>query len=392
MRKDRYLSVFLVFYLILNNWSFAGKSDTAKYWNIKLNYHNGSILQTNDFVRGINQKFSPINHYQAFALQIGKQTTGKNYWKQLYGYPTWGVGIYVADFFNPEEMGYPIAIYGSFAAPFKRWNKFSFNYNLKLGLTFNWRKFDPFTNNYNIAIGSGETVYIFTGIDFSYQINKRINIAIGGGFTHFSNGDLKKPNLGINASSLLATTTYSINKNSPEFRKSEKKVLNKQNIINVSFYAGLKNVLLDNNVTIDIKLKYQGAYFPEYGISGVYNKTISYMSRIGLGATVSYDGSINAQIAIENGEIETLDQPFFDKIQMSIYPSYELVANKISLVLQPGFYIFRKKITNQTPVFYQRVGIKFHFCKNFFFAVNLRAYKFYISDYIEWSIGYKINS
>ena len=371
--------------------SYASKGDTIRYLKLKINYHNGRVLQTNDFVRGINKELSPINHYQAFALQIGEQTTGKNFWEQLYGYPVWGAGLYIADFFNPEEMGYPIAVYGFFEAPFKRWQHFSFNYNLKLGLTFNWRKFDPFINNFNIAIGAGETVYIYSGINISYQINERINFAVGGGFTHFSNGALKKPNFGINTLSPSATISYNLNKNLPEFKKPLGKKISQQDAINVSFYAGLKNVLLDNNVTTDIKLKYQGVYFPEYGISGIYNKTISYMSKIGFGATFSYDGSTNAQVAIENGEIEALDQPFSEKIQMSIYPSYELNYNKVSLIIQPGFYIFRKKIKNQTPVFYQRIGLKYHFYKNIFFAVNLRAYKFYISDYIEWSIGYKIN-
>lgn len=323
MLRNGYLPVFLVFFLTLINQSVAGESDTVKCWKLKINYHNGRVLQTNDFVRGLNQELSPISHYQALALQIGKQTTGKNYWEQLYGYPVWGAGLYAADFFNPEEMGYPIAVYGFFEAPFKRWGNLSFNYDLRLGLTFNWRKFDPLTNNYNIAIGAGETVYIYSGIDISYQIVKRINIAFGGGFTHFSNGALKKPNFGINTLSPSATITYNLNKNLSGFKKPVEKDLSQQDAVNISFYAGLKNVLLDDNVTTDIKLKYQGVYFPEYGISGVYNKTISYMSKIGLGATFSYDGSINAQIAIENGEIEAIDQPFPEKIQMSIYPSYE---------------------------------------------------------------------
>jgi hypothetical protein len=43
-----------------------------------------------------------------------------------------------------------------------------------------------------------------------------------------------------------------------------------------------------------------------------------------------------------------------------------------------------------TPTFYQRVGVKYHFLKDTFWGINLRAYNFYESDFIEWTIGHRI--
>jgi hypothetical protein len=89
--------------------------------------------------------------------------------------------------------------------------------------------------------------------------------------------------------------------------------------------------------------KYEGVYFPVFDMSTTYNRQISYMSKIRLGMTISYDGSVDAQVAIEENELESVDGPLTDKIQLSIYPSYELVMNKVSLVIQPAVYLYRKK-------------------------------------------------
>lgn len=95
-------------------------------------YQNGYVFPTNDFVRGANSEKEIINAYQSFSIKASQQTYGKNKWEQLFNYPTWGIGMSFYDFYNPEEIGNPIAFYGNFTAPFKRWDRLSFNY--KLGL------------------------------------------------------------------------------------------------------------------------------------------------------------------------------------------------------------------------------------------------------------------
>jgi hypothetical protein len=82
-----------------------------------------------------------------------------------------------------------------------------------------------------------------------------------------------------------------------------------------------------------------------------------------------------------------VDLPFGNHIMLSVYPSYELVVNRLSIIVQPGFYVYRKKTTELTPAFYQRVGVKYHFYKNYYAGINLRAYQYHISDFIEWNIG-----
>jgi hypothetical protein len=156
-----------------------------------------------------------------------------------------------------------------------------------------------------------------------------------------------------------------------------------------SLFGGVKNVVFDS-VNIDILEKYEGAFFPVFGITTTYNRQLSYKSKLGIGFAINYNGSINAQIAVDNNELEEVKGPFMDKLQISIFPSYELVVNKISLILQPAFYLYRKKIKNQSPVFHQRIGLKYHFTDRLFAGITLRDYAFHVSDFIEWNIGYRI--
>jgi len=349
-------------------------------------YQNGYVFPTNDFIRGNNAEKDTINAFQMFSLKFSKQTVGKHQWEQLFNYPRYGLGFSIYDFHNPEELGIPFAVYGFFNAPFKRWKKWSLNYEIGFGATFNWKSFNPVTNKYNIALGAGQSFYIDAGLLLNCRINKHFNMETGFSLTHFSNGALKKPNFGLNTIAPKISLKYSFNE-FPTLLKKEIKPFQQKNEWLISIFGGLKNVIF-NDASIDVVEKYEGLNFPVFGFSTVFNRQMSYKSKFGIGMSASYNGALNAQVAVDENELEALESPFVDKLQVSVYPSYELVVNKVSLVLQPAFYIYRKKLKNQTPVFHQRIGLKYYFKKNFFVSITLRDYKFQVSDFIEWHIGY----
>jgi hypothetical protein len=351
-------------------------------------HQNGYIFPTNDFVRGHNTEKDTIDAFRAFSLKFSKQTTGEHQWEQLFNYPRYGIGFSLYDFHNPEEIGTPLAVYGFFNAPFKRWEKWSLNYEIGFGATFNWKYFNPVTNKYNTAIGAGQSFYIDAGLLVNYQLNQHLNMETGFSLTHFSNGALKKPNKGLNTIAPKISVKYSFDE-FPTFSKREIKTFQAKNEYLLSLFVGKKNVIF-NDANIDVVEKFEGINFPVFGISSIYNRQVSYKSKFGIGMSLSYNGAINAQVAVDNNELEATDGWFADKLQISIYPSYELIVNKFSLVLQPAFYIYRKKLKNQTPVFHQRIGLKYRISKKLFTSITLRDYKFQVSDFIEWHIGYKI--
>lgn len=351
-------------------------------------YQNGYVFPTNDFIKGYNAEKDTIDAFQSFSLKFSKQTTGENQWEQLFNYPNWGIGISVYDFYNPEEIGTPVALYGFFNAPFKRWDKLSLNYELGFGATFNWKSFDPITNKYNIAIGAEQSFLIDAGLNLQYNLTRHLDFEAGFSLTHFSNGALKSPNKGLNTIAPKISLKYNFD-DCPIFKKQEIPVYNKENEWLVSIFGGTKNVIFDS-VSIDVIEKFEGLNFPVFGLSTAFNRQVGYKTKIGIGMTYTYNGSVNAQVAVDNNELEIINNNFSEKLQISIYPSYELVVDRISIILQPAFYIYRKKLKNQTPVFHQRIGIKYHFTNNFFAGITLRDYEFHVSDFIEWNLGYRL--
>jgi hypothetical protein len=351
-------------------------------------YQNGYVFPTNKFLKGVNAESVKINAFQAFSLKFSVQTTGKKQWEQSYLYPQYGLGLYVADFFKHKEVGIPFGVYGFFNAPFIRWNRLVFNYEIGFGATFDWKSFNPITNQYNVAIGAGESFMIDAGLNLQYSLFKRVELQLGFSLTHFSNGALKEPNFGFNTIAPKLSVKYNFYDN-PSFIKQNIPKYNGSNEWIFAVYGGVKNVIFDS-ANVALLEKYEGVYYPVFGFSTSYNRQLNYKSKVGIGMTLTYDGAVNAQAAVYAGEVGSAAGKFSDKILISIYPSYELVINRVSIVLQPAFYLYRKKVDNPSPVFHQRVGLKYHFTDHLFLGITLVAYKFHVSEFVEWTLGYRL--
>ncbi|NOY96492.1 MAG: acyloxyacyl hydrolase [Chlorobi bacterium] len=356
---------------------------------IRAGFQNGCVIPTNEFIRGHNFLKDTIDSYNSISFLLLKQTKGDKLWEQVYGYPVFGVGIYSALFNETKELGVPISVYGFFSAPFIRINKFSFNYELGLGLAFNWNSFDPVENPNNIAISAEQSTYIEAGLNLEYRVARRYYLSAGYGFYHFSNGKLKLPNKGLNTKAVKFSMRYQLNNVSYSFIKRDVPKFEKHFEWDIDVYGGVKNVIYKGG-DVDIITKYEGVYYPVYGINNTFSRSLNYKSKVGFGFSIGYNGAINAQIAVEEGELDPVGQPFGDHLDVNIYPSYELVVDRLAFVLQPGFYIYRKRASGLTPGFYQRIGVKYHFLKDYFLGVSLRAFHFQESDFIEWNIGRRI--
>jgi hypothetical protein len=396
-RKTRFIRLWkLTLLIILFPYIiFAQTNDKQKHnfinrLSLQMSYQSGYVFPTNDFIKGINLGIDEIDEFQAFSLKISTQSNGSKIWEQLYKYPNYGVGLYLADFQRPSEIGTPLGIYGFFIAPFKRRDLITLNYEIGFGVTFNWKRYDPVSNKYNIAIGAGQSFLIDAGMNIQYSLTNKLILEGGFTLTHFSNGALKMPNKGINTIAPKISIKYNFY-NSPIFIENDIPDFNSNNEWLFTFFGGAKNIVFDS-VNIDIYEKYEGINYPIFGTSLTFNRQLSYKSKLGIGMSLSYNGSIDAQVAVDNNEMEPISGIFSEKLQLSLFPSYELVVNKVSLILQPSFYIYRKKTKNQTPVFYQKIGLKYHVTDDFFCGITLRDYKFHVSDFIEWNVGYRIKS
>lgn len=363
--------------------------DTSRLF-LKVSYQQGMAMQANKYLRGENVTGKPISEYRSVIIESGWQTYGKKLWQQDYGYPSLGFGFKTLTFPQTSEMGNPMAIYGLFIGPFKRWDKWSFLYQMGFGLSFNWKPYDLHDNPYQIVIGAERAMLISLGFGFQYHLSKYFDLDAGMSFNHCSNGSITKPNLGINILTPQIGLRYN-HHGKKDFIVNEIPKYEKEYEWLAQLFFGRKRYNIDTvaNGDQDEWLN-PGVIYSIIGLTTSINRQISYKSKFGIGIDFMYDESINPKVELVEDEFRKLNTPISDNLALSIFLSYELVISRLSIVLQPGIYVWRDDLESQSSSTFQRFGIKYHIFHNIYAGANLRAYNFQVADFVEVNAGYRI--
>lgn len=358
---------------------------------VRANYHFGKVLQTNRFVKGENASGEPYEQYHALGLEFGKQTDGSRLWERLYNYPVFGVGFYSLKFISGgDELGYPNAIYGFINAPFMRAKKWSLNWELGFGLSYNWEPYNRDLNPLNVAIGSYRNVYVDAGMSLAYWLSDRIVADAGFSLTHFSNGSSSIPNLGINMFAPKVSLRYQLRDRKLSFEKFNKPDFDPKNEFIIYVAAGTRNIKFDTTDT-DLKTTYYDKNYLMGNISLAMNRQISHKSKFGVGVDVNYSGATEAEYFIETRD--TIKQiTTLDAISVALVGYYELVIGDLSVVVAPGYEVLRNDIEGKQERFYQKIGVRYYMfeSRSLFGGISIRAVDFSVAHYIEWTVGYRL--
>ena len=385
------LLIFLLFFGISTlNAQETSKTKPKKRHFLRFNHHLGYVLQTNDFVKGVNASDKPYQFFEASSLEFGKQTTGERLWERLYDLPIYGIGLYTLDFDEgSRELGIPGAIYGFLIGPIKRFPRSGLNFEIGAGFSYNWNPFDKNANPFNKAIGSGNNVYLSGGLHYVWYLSQRWALDAGLMFTHFSNGSTTAPNAGINLVSPKIGLKYNFNKSPLDRTDLTIPVYDPEHEVYVSASFGIRNIKPDS-----VNTKFNQAevdkYFPMGNLSVFYQRQLSWKLKLGAGIDFNYDGAVEADIDLFDGVWDETPLKTMEKMSIGILGSLEWVIGDLSVIVQPGFEVMRKEIQGRQPRFYQRLGLKYHIAPNTFMGINIRALNFSRARFIEWNLGYRI--
>lgn len=168
----------------------------------------GLILHTNDFLRGSNPEVRTMNHNTGFRLKYAFSAPEQSEEARIFRDAYQGIGIGYNDF--NSQLGNPLSVFllqGARIASLS--NRLSINYEWNLGLAFGWHPYNEETNPDNKVIGSRVTAYI--GLDFYLRwiMSRHVDLNLGVGVAHYSNGNTQYPNLGLNTAFLnLGASCY----------------------------------------------------------------------------------------------------------------------------------------------------------------------------------------
>ncbi|NUM32143.1 MAG: acyloxyacyl hydrolase [Bacteroidetes bacterium] len=260
----------------------------------------------------------------------------------------------------------------------------NFNFNIKgnanshialrmgTGLGYITQKFDFYNNRKNMAIGSNINGCIQLGIYYQRKLSPKIYLKSGIGITHFSNGSIRVPNLGVNMPSIFLglQTRY--------------------NYKNVKQDTTLKPVkqskhLLLFNYAFKEKFTAKPRVFNIFNIGYRMTKSISPVRDWYFGGDLVWDATHpyshdlknpNPRVAIDNST------------EVGILIGHQYNIGKLSFLTDIGLYIINPY---QTKYFsYQRLGFRYRFNKNWYANGTLKIH-FGTADYFEWGIGYGFN-
>ncbi len=368
----------IAFTLMLTALSTAYSQKTGNFSLFIENvFSQGEVLKTNDFVRGLNQKGTPISDFTASDTRIGWQTKGTHQWHHLHNLPYYGIGFYNSLFSHKEEIGHPTALYFFFGGPFLSKPKSSFDYEFGFGLSSNWKPYDEIDNPFNLAIGSYMNAFIDLKMGYSWYVGKHFSLNAGLRLTHFSNGALRHPNSGINLASPFIGLRYDFISRedllnsipSPE----QEELTNEFNINIVLGERSVKHTTTRNIKSVSLK-----------SVTLEYLKPTKGVFRYGFGLDVGIDE--NRWIAVNEDSVTLA--PRKEQIFLGLAPIGQFRANRIALQAAFGYVVMSGGVFVKNQ-FYQRVGIRYYLSKHLFAGIAIKATNFSKADYIEWSLGFR---
>lgn len=345
------------------------KKKDSSIISMETKVHYGFIMPHHKYIQYLS-----TGHFTAFELNVGKQTNGRKQWHQLYNYPYIGLSFWTANMANPEVLGSVYTLY-----PYLNFNlvdhrKLDFNFRFGTGIAYITKKFEPFDNYKNLLIGTNLNVAISLLYELKWAIQQHIQLSTGVGMTHFSNGALKMPNLGINIPTVNVGVAYLLNTNKPFFVPTES-LCNKDTT----------KFEIQSIVSGGIKEIYPacGDKFGVFSWSNSLIKTWSLKRKIGVGIDLFWEFSNIRSLKRQGIEVKHA----YEVIKPGVHVLHQLRFSRLSLVTQIGFYIYAKD-KSDGPI-YDRLALQYKLNNNILLNVALKTH-FAKADFVEWGIGYSI--
>ncbi len=266
-----------------------------------------------------------------------------------------GFGLQVAKF-SDTRLGSALNL-SYFMEPFI-WERERFSIRLRCagGLNLASNPYDSITNKLNDGYSSHVNGYLGLGFSAWYQINANMSFFLDGTYSHFSNGNTKNPNLGINYPNLGIGLEYRF--------KPKQKPLGK-----LLFY--------DNKWRTDFALYGSNKSLPiaptkrfwTYGAHMLVSYRTGKLHAFTLGTEFYIDESM--RYAMDNHNIYgsmNLDNKF-----VGLLGGHEFLFNRCIFSQQLGVYIYKEVPEEFVNRVYHRWGFHYKLSKNWMVGINLNA-------------------
>ena len=356
------------------------------------------VFPTNPFLQGENERWKPIQSSFAAHLKYSFKFRPNTCADRIYGGAYQGFGLAVTTFGDRKQLGDPVTFYVFQGARIARFNpRLSLNYEWNFGLSAGWKPYDNDYNSYNGAVGSRVNAYLNAGIYLNWSLSRYFDFIIGGDFTHFSNGNTKFPNAGLNSIGMKLGLVYSFGRVDNPLSRPRARLLAEPFPRHLSYDLVLFGSWRRKGVAVGDK---QYAAPDAYGVAGFNFATMynfGYKFRAGLSVDGVYDGSANVYtedyiVGYDGGDPGyQFHTPSFDKqIALGISGRAEFVMPYFTVGFGLGFNVLHKG--GDLKSFYQMLTLKVGVTRNTFVHVGYCLKDFQTPNYLMLGVGFRFNN
>ena len=343
------------------------------------------IFPTSSFLKGENAEGRIIR---------GAFSTHVKYLFRIYGDVYQGVGLGFYNFGESRQLGNPVAFYlfqGARISSLAPW--LSLYYEWNFGLSAGWKPYDSYYNSYNTMIGSKVNAYINANFYLRWRLSPRVSLLSGLTVSHFSNGNTKIPNAGLN------TIGGNIGLECNFYRKDDLKSLERKNALlaqpfrrhftyDFVFFGSWHDRLVK---TSDGFSPSPEAY-PVFGFNFTPMYNLNYKLRLGVSLDGTFDGGANLYTEGDvYGKVDKSDivrPPLGDQFALGLSGRAEYVMPFFVVGVGIGANVIGK---NDLNMFYQLLTLKIALSRAVFLHVGYRLQNFNEPNVLMLGMGFRFN-
>ena len=350
----------------------------------------GYVAPTETFFEDDNLAGKPIRTALSAHLKYAFRFAPHTRLGKLYPHAYQGIGVAYNTFFNAREVGNPLAVYvfqGSRMASLSR--RLSLDYEWNFGASFGWKPHDEETNPKNTVVGSRINAYINLGVFFNWQLSSSWNLTAGIDLTHYSNGNTRYPNGGVNTMGARLGVVRSWGEEEQTEGGEPASVFRPHWSYDVLLYGAARTRGLD----------WEGSSYllpGKFGIIGLnvapmYHFTKNLAAGISLDGRWDEGGNLKEHLAgIRPGDdIKFYRPPFREQIVVGLSARGEWTMPVFSVNVGVGYNCYRHG--DDAKGLYQVLALKAFFTRSIFLHVGYQLQDFHDPNNLMLGIGYRFH-
>ena len=375
----------------------AGQESSGFIHRLGMEARPQYVFPTNPFLQGENERWKPIQTSFAAHLKYSFKFRPNTCADRIYGGAYQGIGVSLTTFGDKKQLGDPFSFYVFQGARIARFSpRASLNYEWNFGLSAGWKPYDNYYNSYNGAVGSRMNAYINAGVYINWAFSRYFDLIVGGDFTHFSNGNTKFPNAGINTAGAKIGLVYNFNRTEEALSKSLYQPVITRFPRHISYDVVLFGSWRRKGVWVGEKQIASPNAYPVAGFNFTPMYNLGYKFRVGASLDGVYDGSANVyreDVIVEYGSSsskrEFLKPGIQHQLALGLSGRAEYVMPYFTIGVGMGANVLSR---GDMRGFYQILALKIAVTRSSFLHIGYNLQNFQTPNYLMLGLGFRFHN